>query len=444
MTSVIERPRLRELRLERGWTQQEVAERLMKLAWTHLHEEVGVTGDMISKWERGTKGVSGRYRKLLAILYRVSANQLNLAGTSGRGRAPDDESLLAMVDHAAELLNQLGGAGRILRPQVLAALTDDALTRRNVLAMLDAASPTVRTSAMPTLADLDDLAARYEAAYPTAAPAALLTAVSAQLRLVDDALRTEWSAGTRQRHLRNRARVAILAGRLAGDDLCNVMAARAYFAQATDDAHQLGDQALAAIAIGYMAQLARREGQPAAALAHLRAATTLAVTDPVITSWLACLEATAHADAGNNPAARHTLGHASAVLTEPAATKAVPWFDDHNEARMAAVAGYVLLRAEDASAARQLAQAAAQLDSLGPAGRRALVHCVIDQAGAELHAGAPDTALATANRAADLIGRMSFAVGAARLRAFRDAFAQHAGVTEALRSLDSQLADLAA
>jgi len=376
-------PRLRELRMAQGWTQEEVAERLVQLAWTRFHQQAAVNADMVGKWERGSKGISLRYRKLLAALFRVTIDQLGLDGPAEHP-AHDDESLVAILDNAAELLNQLGGAAHVVRPQVLAALSDEMLSRRSLLAILDPTPPTTRSAPTDTtLADLETLAAQYETAYHTAAPAALLTAVAAQLRITTDALRTEQSAGARQRYLRNRTRVAILAGRLAGDDLGNVMAARAYFAQATDDAHQLGDQALAAIATGYTAQLAIHEGQPAAALAHLRAAATLAVADPVIKSWLACLEATTHADAGSHPAARSAIDRAQATLVKPSAG-IVPWFTDHDAARLAAAIGHVLLRAGDAAAAQHLADAATQLDHLGPAGRRRHILCLIDQAEAEL------------------------------------------------------------
>jgi len=295
------RSRLRELRNERGWTQQEVAERLARLAWTRSSDaHVGVTGDMVAKWERGKKRPSPRYRNLLAALYRVGLDELEAAPTPGqfvlRG-----ESMAAMLDDAAELLDRLGSAGRALRPHVFEALTDDVLTRRSVLAMLDQTPLPARSTPQGSAADLEALAEQCEAAYPSAPPAALLTAVAAQLRIAEPA---ELSAGARQRYLRARARLAILAGRLASSsEIGNVMAARAYLAQATDDAYEVADQTLAATAAGYMAQLAMRQHQRTAAIAHLRAAGRLDLTDPTISPWLTSLEATANADNGRYDAA---------------------------------------------------------------------------------------------------------------------------------------------
>ncbi len=437
-------PRLRELRMAQGWTQEEVAERLVQLAWTRFHQQAAVNADMVGKWERGTKGISLRYRKLLAALFRVTIDQLGLDGPAEHP-AHDDESLVAILDNAAELLNQLGGAAHVVRPQVLAALSDEMLSRRSLLAILDPTPPATRSAPTDaTLADLEDLAAQYETAYHTAAPAALLTAVAAQLRITTDALRTEQSAGARQRYLRNRARVAILAGRLAGDDLGNVMTARAYFAQATDDAHQLGDQAVAAIAIGYTAQLAIHERQPAAALAHLRTAAALAVTDPTITSWLAGLEATAYADAGNHPAARDAIDRAQALLAKPTAARAFLWFTDRDPAHLAAVAGHVQLKAGDVNAAHLLTSAASHLESLGPRAYRLTVLCLVDDAEAALQTGALKEAVLAAGRAVELLRSRPYAIGATRLRAFRDTYAQLASDTVGLRSIDDQLAHFAA
>jgi DNA-binding transcriptional regulator YiaG len=58
VTTDAERPRLRELRIELGWMQQELADRLGHLAWMERREHVGVNADMVAKWERGVKGIS--------------------------------------------------------------------------------------------------------------------------------------------------------------------------------------------------------------------------------------------------------------------------------------------------------------------------------------------------------------------------------------------------
>jgi transcriptional regulator with XRE-family HTH domain len=266
VTAADERPRLYELRTEQGWTQQEVVDRMARLVWARDGKPIGVTTDMYSKWERGAKGVSPRYRTLLACVFKVSVDRLGLPGLArGQSDRRDDQSLVAVLDQAAELLDLIGDAARAVRPQVLAALTDDVLSRRTMLTVLDAPM-SARTP--PTPDELDKLADQYKAAHGIAAPTALMTMLTAHLRMVGDALTRDPSTGARQRLLKNRARVALLAGQLAVGDLANSMAARAYYSQAMDDAYETDDRSLIVAACQGSARLALAEGQTVAASRH--------------------------------------------------------------------------------------------------------------------------------------------------------------------------------
>jgi hypothetical protein len=227
-----------------------------------------------------------------------------------------------MVDQAAELLDQLGDAGHAVRPQVLAALTDEVLSRRTMLGFIDTPEP---TTTAPSPEELDSLAGQYEARHATAAPPALMTALTAHLRMVADALAHQPTAGTRQRLLRNRARTSVLAGQVS-EDLGNPMAARAYYAQAADDGYELGELPVAAIAHGYAARLALREGQAAAALRHLDTAARLDLTDPAIVSWLSGIAEAAQAPNGT-AAGRQLTAKPERRAAQPAmVSRAVPWF----------------------------------------------------------------------------------------------------------------------
>jgi transcriptional regulator with XRE-family HTH domain len=133
--------RLRELRLERGWTQQQVAERLARLAWTHdrRRRHVGVNADMVAKWERGAKGISARYRQLLCLLFGFTADQLGFPSTAAGSSSVQDGTLLSLLDSAVSLLDQLGEAGAVLEPQMFAVWKEQVAGRRTMLAMLDPA-----------------------------------------------------------------------------------------------------------------------------------------------------------------------------------------------------------------------------------------------------------------------------------------------------------------
>ncbi len=371
------RLRLRELRLERGWTQQNDADVIARVAWMRHREKVAVNADMVAKWERGAKGISPRYRQLLCAAFGVTADQLGLptaADPMPGQRQPEREvSLLSMLEGAGSLLDQLGPAGVVLQPQMFAVWKDEIVTRPRTLALLTPAAQGGgwgRHSAAAAIAvdDLDELAERYEALYRTATPAALLTPVAAHLRMIDEALRG--GGGERRRLHLNRARVAVLAGRLAFDDLGIPLAGRAYYSLAADAAREVGDHDLAATAYGYTAQLSAAEGNGAAAVCHLAAASG-GVLHPLTESWLATIEATMRADADDQAAARAALDRAGVAIERSPNRGRPSWLSEQTPAVLAAATGHVLLRAGDHSAAIEMLAGA--VDQLPNTARRARV-----------------------------------------------------------------------
>lgn len=103
-----------------------MAERIAHLAWMQRREHAEVNADMVAKWERGVKGISPRYCELLGHLFGVTPNQLGLANAptmvDARRVAPaENESLVGMLDNAAQLLDKLGAAGTALAPHILLA-----------------------------------------------------------------------------------------------------------------------------------------------------------------------------------------------------------------------------------------------------------------------------------------------------------------------------------
>ncbi len=436
--------RLRELRLEAGWTQQQLADKLAHLAWTHNQGHAAVTADMVAKWERGVKGVSPRYRALLCQLFGVTAEQLGFAPappvTSSRS-ARDAESLVSLLDDAASLLDQLGAAGTALAPQMLSAWKDTVTSRRTMLGLLDPAATDPAghaRAATATITDLEQLTERYLALHTTADPAALLTPIAAHIRMATTALGREHTAVERRRLLRNLATVATLAGRLAYDDLGDALSGRAYYSLALDNAREADDHQAAATVLGYTAQLAHAEGRTAAALDHLAAALAHAERAPAVGPWLATIQAIIHADSGDHTSATDALHRAESTVPPPAKQ---PLLADHGPAHLAAATGHTNLQAGHHTAARAALTTA--LDQLPPTAHRARILALADLATAELHAGNFPDACRHATTAADLLHRTPYATGTARLRAFRAVAARPIG-PRALRVLDEHLAQLAA
>jgi hypothetical protein len=197
-----------------------------------------------------------------------------------------------------------------------------------VLAFIDTPP---RAPAPPSPDDLDALAERYAEAFGRAEPATLLTALGAHLRMVADALSLDPPTGTRQRLLRNRLRIGIIAGQLS-EDIENPMAARAHYMQATDDAYEVDDHTAAAVAHGYGARLAVHERQPLAALRHLDRSAELATRDSAVRSWLAGIEAAAHAMLGHHAAAEDARGREEALGRAAGGT--VVWFAGGTASRL--------------------------------------------------------------------------------------------------------------
>jgi transcriptional regulator with XRE-family HTH domain len=435
--------------MELGWTQQEMADRIAHLAWMERRERAGVNPDMVAKWERGVKGVSPRYRDLLCRLFGVTPDQLGLKNTSPAATertrpVTTDQELVAMLDNAAGLLDQLGAAGTALAPHMLHVWKDAITTRRSMLGLLDpsATDPVGHArAATATVADLEQLAERYQALYETADPAALLTSVAAHVRMAQDALRQNVPTDERRRLLRNLAEVAILAGQLAADDLGNTMSGRAYYGLALDAAREVTDDQLTAIAHGHAAQLAATEGLTTAALDHLTAGSEHARSTPAIDYWLATIEATIRADRGEHAAAHEALDRAHTVFDQAGGRAAPALFRNLGATQLSAATGHVLSRAGDYTGACE--RLTAVLDQSHPTPRRQRVLVLIDLAIAELHSGDLPAACSHATHAADLLRHAAYAVGATRIRAFRAA-AQQPLNNGALRTLDEHLTQIAA
>jgi tetratricopeptide (TPR) repeat protein len=296
-------------------------------------------------------------------------------------------------------------------------------------------------AATATVADLEQLAERYHALYETADPSVLLTSVAAHVHMAQDALRQDPGADERRRLLRNLAEVAVVAGRLAADDLGNAMSGRAYYSLALDMVREAADDQLTAIAHGHAAQLASSEGLTTAALDHLTTAREHARSTPTIACWLATTEATIHADRGDHQLARDALDHARTELDKPAQRPAPAWLDEHPTEYLAAAKGHTLLRAADHSSARTVLIMA--LGKLPAMARRRRALLLVNLATVELHIGNLQEACTHATQAASLLHQAPYATGAARLRAFRAAVAQPMK-SSALRVLDEQLRQLAA
>src|SRR2546430_16360272 len=82
--------RLRYQRRLRGWTLDEVAERLHRLAMAG--PELGVDAHMVGRWERGVRRPAPRYVALLCQLFELPADELGLVEETIEAAEPTDKA----------------------------------------------------------------------------------------------------------------------------------------------------------------------------------------------------------------------------------------------------------------------------------------------------------------------------------------------------------------
>jgi transcriptional regulator with XRE-family HTH domain len=454
-------PRIRELRKDRGWTQKDVADQLARLAWIRKEQHVGVTGDMVAKWERGEKRPVRMYRDLLCILFGSSPDELGIghgvpadAEPSHPSASTMDSSVLEVMDGATAVLERLGEVGSILRPKVFETWKDDLMHRRALLKLMGLAPAAAALQVPPagrpsragkptpeTVADLEQLADKYQAMYHTTAPAALMTPVIAHLDTIADLLRQGPGPDERRRLQANRARVGTLAGRLAFFDLQDPMTARGYYNVALESAREAGDHLQAAAALGHVAFIPAAEHGLSASLDYLRGAAHHVSKRPhgPLDSWLAAVESEIQTNAGTPAAALAAIDRARDALALPGPALRLPWFDYYDATRLAGFAGYATLRAGRLNEARTtLTDAITKLPRTAVKQRAVFL---ADLATLELHGGDLDHACRLAGDAAAQLHRAGYATGSGRLREFRTAVDQWK-TSVPVRTLDEQLATL--
>ncbi|MFN2497179.1 MAG: helix-turn-helix domain-containing protein [Pseudonocardiaceae bacterium] len=455
---------LRDARRDQGWTQEEAADQLARLAWLRRRERVGVNADMIAKWERGEKNPSARYRELLCLLYGATPEYLGIARTMRGKVSPSPEavslptteqSLVDALGGAAALLDQLGPAGGILRARMFDKWKEDMMQRRAYLRLLglmpaatalSSAAESARRSRSgkptpDTVRDMEELADQYQALYHSTAPAALLTPVAAHLATLGDLLREDPEPPERRRLLTNRARVATLAGRLSFFDLQDPMSARAYYSLALEAAREAGDHLQAVAALAHVAFIPAAEHGYTAAMDYLHGANQHLRTAPCgpVGSWLAAVESEMHTNAGNLTAALHALDRARDALAAPGLVPDLPWFDYYDATRLAGFAGYTTLCAGRHDEART--ELGTALNALARSAVKQRAVFLADFATVELRDGNLDHACKLAATAADQLHQAGYATGTGRLREFRLALEPWKTAVP-VRTLDEQLATL--
>lgn len=371
--------RLRERRLQRGMTQQEVAEALERLAWLQQSQRVGVNPDMVSKWERGTKRPSRLYLRLLCALFEVTPAQL------GYGRSepevapalPPTGSVTSELAAVAAVLDGAFGPMELLQPKMLDLWRDDLLSRRQVLRMmgvapaaggLEALETTLRVLPAPhqpqfrgqeTVAQLDGLVHELERLYHSTDPRRLLLPVRGLVGTVEDFL-PDARKEVRRALLGILTRANLLAGRLSFFDLHESFQARAHLDLAREAAGEAGSPLLSAVVLGHLAFLPAEKHNFPATASYLAGARDSLTRQPasLVAAWISAIESEMTTKNAATSQALACLERAKAELAMASSMPVPEWFDFFDESRLRGFEGFALRRAGDVDGARARLQAA--------------------------------------------------------------------------------------
>jgi tetratricopeptide (TPR) repeat protein len=346
--------RLKSQRLNGGWTQNDVVERMHRAALGRaLPEPRGLDANYVSRWERGT--VPHPYHAYLLCLAFESppaklglpASELGLTtelsayGTlapeqSATNRREFGKAFIGSVaagvgltdwEHLTEIsgavspawsLQALGGNGKLLEMEVGSVEHVAAVTFH-----------------------LEQLRRRAPGDY-------LLRLVASHINFMRSHLPS--SPVKSRRLLSAMGEAAVLAGRLSFWDVRDAAGAASYFELARRAAEEADDQVLGAYALAFIAEFTTYLGRPRESLGYVEAArNSRDVLPPRVNAWVAAVEAEVRAYLGDGQETRVALDQAHAAMAlvrqddhEPA------WIDFFDEGRLGGYAGVCLVRLGDA------------------------------------------------------------------------------------------------
>lgn len=403
-------------RLQRGWSYEEVADRI-RVEMARLQEaETGLSANTVRRWETGERWPDPRYRKHIVVIFDKPATELGLL-------TPDELDLRPEAETIAEFRRLY---------EIMTGETVDGVTRSRVLrgilglgalpmlspllaASADTAEAAQRTTDPTAYATI---AACHRKLYWSSPTRPLYEAAYAHTQLGLDLVRGS-TGTTKSAFAASLAESALLTARLAFFDLGQPAVADRCFDVALSATREAGDHGLAVAVLGHMAFVPIFGRHPEHARSLLDAARqhTWHAVHPAVRAWLHCTASEAEARAGAGTASRHHIDLATAALdaVEASEMEAPVWLDFFDRGRLHSFAGYAArIGGDHNEAAVRLTSA---LDLLGPeAGKqRSVVFADL----AACHPGDGDRQADYLNRALDALEQEWYGTGLNRVREVR-------------------------
>jgi transcriptional regulator with XRE-family HTH domain len=307
--------RLRLQRRLRGWSQEDVAAGLHRLAAKRGDPELGVDATMVSRWERGTRRPRPRYVRLLCNLFELPAQQLgiieaeDLALITASRQDPIEEQDVERRDFIRKVSTLMGVAALpVIRPNLAGPQPWERLSRA------------LRRPGLvdrETVTHLGQITTALESLGLTPVSShAIFGPVTGHLDAMSLLLRSSMPASLRTELCSIAGETACFAGWLRWN-LDDQEGAAAYFRAGLEAAREAGDRALGAYLMGSAACQPPYRENPIDRVRKLRDGMfgfTPVDASPRWQVWLAAKEADAHALLGDDYPCLEALERAEEAL----------------------------------------------------------------------------------------------------------------------------------
>ncbi len=405
-------------RLQRGWSYEELADRVRAEMVGCGEGDTGLTANTVRRWETGDRWPEPRFRKHLVVIFGMTASDLGLLTADELAARPQIDAvteirrLMSMAEEPihgtgldrASFLRGLLGLGSL--PLVARLVGGEDYER--IANETRQARPADEGSAHAYAR----IIASQRELYWTSPAADLFESAYANAQLGIRLLRMASAQHPRAILSAALGEAALLAGRLAFFDLRQPAVAQRCYDTALDATREAGDHALAAAVTGHMAFIPAFAHDTAHGLELVEAAQQHCWygVSPLLRSWLHCVAAETIA-LSSEPAGyrrRAELAEITAPITRPAPQ----WFDFYDASRLDGFAGYCALTAGDTGDAA--AKLAAALTGLAPTASKQRSVLLADLATA--HLDDQDHAATLTGQALDALASDWYATGHQRIR----------------------------
>lgn len=434
--------RLRLQRRLRGWSQEDVAAGLHRIAASLGEPELGVDATMVSRWERGTRKPRPRYVRLLCHLFELPAEQLGVV---------EDPDVALLPEHSQDVLEDDDVDRREFISKVAALLGVAAVPAPMLRFQPAGPEPWERLARAlrhpgrvdkETVDHLEQITIGLESLGPTQVSSTVLFGpVTGHLDAITLLLQGSLPAELRRRLCSLAGETAGFAGWLRWD-MDDLEGASVYFQTGLEAAREAGDRALGAYLMGSAACQPPYRENPEDRLRQLNGSTHGFTRDdatPAARVWLAAKEADAYALMGDAGGCLRALDRADRALqlVDPDDEARRPRFSSIDATWLAGERGASLAKLGQTADSRGILHHV--LGSLDASSERDKLWLYTSLASTYVQDAEPEEACRVASAALDRASKMQLEPIFKVVRALHDDDMKPYRATPAVKELDEQL-----